>query len=186
MSDENQGAPAGAAPGANPTADPAKAPSLNIVGQYIKDLSFENPGAPASILANAAQPQISIGVSVAAKKQADNVYASEITINVKAEREKTLLFSVELVYGGIFRMSNMNDTQIYQVAMVECPRMLFPFARQVLSNVTQAGGFPPVLMEPIDFGALLLQNLKAQQAAKAASGDQQTAPDAGSETPTVN
>ena len=98
------------------------------------------------------------------KKQADDVYAVEITLNAKAEREKTVLFNVELIYGGVFRIRNVPETQLAPLLLVECPRLVFPFARQVLANVTQQGGFPPLLMEPVDFNAIYLQNLRQLQA----------------------
>jgi preprotein translocase subunit SecB len=176
MSDDSQGGDENAnksdapqsAEAAKPTdAANAEAPSLNIIGQYIKDLSFENPNAPGSILPGA-QPKIALNINVTARKQADDVYVSELTINAKAERDDAVLFSVELVYGGLFRLQNVPEAQIYPLVMVECPRMIFPFARQILTNITQAGGFPPLMMEPVDFGALLRQNLVAQQKQQAA------------------
>lgn len=153
--------PAAAAPGA----------SFNILGQYIKDLSFENPNAPASNLAGGNQPNFSVAINVNAKKQSDDVYAVELMVNAKAEREDNVMFNVELVYGGVFRVQNVPENQLPPLLMIECPRMLFPFARQVLSNVTQAGGFPPLLMEPVDFVAIYQQNLQqAAQANQAANG----------------
>lgn len=135
-------------------------PSLNIVGQYIKDLSFENPNAPASLNAGNA-PQISISINVGAQKQQDELYAVELTINAKAEREEKVLFSVELVYGGLFSIKNFPENQLHPLVMIECPRLIFPFARQLLATVTQSGGFPPLLMEPVDFSSIYRQNLEA-------------------------
>lgn len=154
------------------SADPTNvaAPSMNLIGQYIRDLSFENPGAPASILGGAGQPGFSVNINVAVKKQADDVYAVELTLNAKAEREKTVLFNVELVYGGVFRLRNVPENQLPPLLMVECPRLIFPFARQVLASVTQQGGFPPLLMDPVDFLQIYRQNLSnlaAQQQAPA-------------------
>jgi preprotein translocase subunit SecB len=165
MADET---PTGAAPqtGAN-----ANAPALNIIGQYIKDMSFENPKAPQSILAGSGQPRFNVAINVGVNKQADEVYAIELTINAKAERESGVLFNIELIYGGLFRLKNWPEQQLSLVLMIECPRILFPFARQVLASVTQAGGFPPLLMDPVDFAAIYRQNLaqlQAQQKAGAA------------------
>jgi preprotein translocase subunit SecB len=150
MADENQGA---AAP------QPGNAPSMNLVGQYIRDLSFENPGAPATLLAGGANPAFNVSISVGVKKQNDEIYAVELTLNAKANREETVLFNVELVYGGIFRLKNVPEAQMSPLLMVECPRLIFPFARQVLASVTQQGGFPPLMMEPVDFSAIYRQNL---------------------------
>jgi preprotein translocase subunit SecB len=150
MADDNQGA---VAPQAN------TAPSMNLVGQYIKDLSFENPGAPASIMLGGGNPAFNVSISVGVKKQADDLYAVELTLNAKANREDNVLFNVELVYGGVFRLRNIADAQLSQLLMIECPRLIFPFARQVLASVTQQGGFPPLMMEPVDFATIYRQNL---------------------------
>lgn len=158
---------------ADSTAAPAK-PSYSLVGQYIRDLSFENPGAPASVLAGGPQPQFSVGINVGVKKQADDLYAVEITLNAKAEREAKTLFQVEMVYGGLFRIRNVPEDQLAPLLMVECPRMLFPFARHALANTVQIGGFPPLMMDPVDFQALFLQNVRTlqqqQQQAPAGNG----------------
>lgn len=156
MADDNQGA---AAPQAN------TAPMMNLVGQYIRDLSFENPGAPASIMLGSGAPAFNVSISVGVKKQADDLYAVELTLTAKANREATVLFNVELVYGGVFRLRNIVDAQLSQLLMIECPRLIFPFARQVLASVTQQGGFPPLMMEPVDFATIYRQNL-ANLAAK--------------------
>lgn len=146
---------------AAPAAKPGEGPALNIVGQYIRDLSFENPGAPGSITSGSGSPSFNVGINVQVKKQSDDIYAVELTTNAKAEREGTLLFNIELVYGGLFRLRNVPENQLPPLLMIECPRLIFPFARQVMANVTQAGGFPPLLMEPVDFVSIYQQNLAA-------------------------
>ena len=142
-------------------------PSFNLIGQYIRDMSFENPGAPGSIMLGGPNPNFQVGINVGVKKQADDIYAVEITLNAKAEREKNVLFNVELIYGGVFRMKNIPENQLAPLLLVECPRLIFPFARQVLATITQQGGFPPLMMEPVDFNAIYLQNLKPLQDAQA-------------------
>lgn len=161
MADENQGA---AAP------QPGTAPSMNLVGQYVRDLSFENPGAPGSILNGGGNPAFNVSISVGVKKQTDDLYAVELNLKAKANRDEALLFNVELVYGGVFRMKNIAEAQLSTLLMVECPRLIFPFARQVLANVTQQGGFPPLMMEPVDFLAIYRQNLAALAAKQQAEG----------------
>ena len=104
------------------------------------------------------------------KKQADDLYAVELLLNAKAQRESTVLFNVELAYGGVFRVKNIPENQLAPLLMVECPRLVFPFARQVLANTVQQGGFPPLMMEPVDFQALYVQNLKKLQAAQQGNG----------------
>ena len=140
-------------------------PSMSLIGQYIRDLSFESPGAPGSIMLGSGNPTFSVNISVGVKKQADDIYGVEITLNAKADRDKGVLFNVELVYGGVFRIRNVPDARLPELLMIECPRLIFPFARQVLASVTQQGGFPPLMMEPVDFSQLYLQNLKSLEAA---------------------
>jgi len=149
----------------------AAAPSMNLIGQYIRDLSFENPGAPASIMASGANPTFQVSINVGVKKQADDIYAVELTLNAKADRDNAVLFAVELVYGGVFRFRNIADAQLAQLLMIECPRLTFPFARQVLASVTQQGGFPPLMMEPVDFAAIYRQNLAALAAQQSVPGE---------------
>lgn len=162
MAEDNAAAPA--------ATNAANTPSFSLIGQYIRDLSFENPGAPTSMLGGGAGGPAGLNISVGVKKQADDVYAVELTLVAKAEREKTVLFNVELVYGGVFRLKNVPEAQLPPLLMIEGPRLIFPFARQILANVTQQGGFAPLMIEPVDFTQLYRQNLaniSAQQAAGA-------------------
>lgn len=152
---------------ADETSEAANAPSMSLIGQYIRDLSFESPGAPDSIMLGSGDPTFSPSISVGVNKQAEEIYAVEITLNAKAERNDSVLFNVEIVYGGVFRISNVPDERLAELVMIECPRLIFPFARQVMASVTQQGGFPPLMLEPIDFAALYMQNLKAIQAREA-------------------
>ena len=134
--------------------------SINILGQYIKDLSFESPDAPNSILPGA-NPTIDIKLNVGAKAQEEHVFAVELNISASAERDGKKLFNVELVYGGVFRVEGFPENEMHPLLMIECPRLIFPFARQTISNVTQAGGFPPLMMEPFDFARVYRDNLRA-------------------------
>ncbi len=157
---------AASAPSATPEAGQQLAPSLSLLTQYIGDLSFENPDAPDSIISGSGAPQISISINNQVKKrEADDSYIVELALNAKAEREGKVLFNVELVYCGVFRIQNVPENQLAPFLMIECPRLLFPFARQILAQVTQNGGFPPIMMEPVDFAAIYRQNLEnmAQQ-----------------------
>ena len=151
----------------------ATAPTLQLVGQYVRDLSFENPGAPGSILTGTGTPNFNVAINVGVKKQADDMFAVELTLTAKAERAEAVLFNVELVYGGVFRIKGANDQQMAPMLMIECPRLIFPFARQVLAQVTQQGGFPPLMMEPVDFTQIYRQNIQrlAQQNAGASGTD---------------
>lgn len=158
-------------PTATPNATGQTAPSFTLVGQYIRDLSFENPGAPGSMLQGGAGGPANLNISVGVKKQADEIYAVELTLTARAEREKTVLFNVELIYGGVFRVRNVPEAQLPLLLMVEGPRLIFPFARQVLASVTQQGGFAPLMVEPVDFMRLYQQN-----AANLANKDAAAAP----------
>lgn len=160
MADTPENTTPEAAAGAAKT-EAATQPSLNILSQYIKDLSFENPGAPKSLIGNSEAPEINISVNVGAEKVEDDVFAVELTLVSKAERSGDVLFNCELVYGGVFRIAGFSDEQIHPVVMIECPRMIFPFARQVFAAVTQQGGFPPLMLDPVDFASIYAQNIKA-------------------------
>lgn len=173
MADDTQGQ--GGAPAGNaqqPNQGPA--PSFGIAGQYIRDLSFESPNAPGALQASQTAPNSQVNISVQVKKQSDELYAVELNLNVRTEREGTLLFAVELVYGGLFRLQNMPEAQVAPLLMVEAPRLLFPFARQILATVTQQGGFPPLMMEPVDFAALYRRNLAALAERRKAEEGQST------------
>jgi len=145
---------------ADDTAQTAQ-PTMNMLGQYIRDLSFESPGAPGSIMLASGNPQFAINLDIDVRKQADEVYAVELKLGAKADRDNGVLFAVELVYGGVFRVRNVVEPQLSQLLMIECPRLIFPFARQVLASITQQGGFPPVMMEPVDFAQFYLQKMRA-------------------------
>lgn len=138
----------------------AKQPVFQLLSQYVKDLSFENPNAPNSVMTVAGNPNFDVKVNVQVKRAADDLYAVELTLLAKASSQETVLFDIELVYGGAFRAKNIPDDQLPPLLMIEAPRLLFPFARQVLANASQSGGFPPLMMEPVDFAALYRRNLE--------------------------
>lgn len=148
----------------------APAPAISILAQYVSDLSFENPNAPASVMPSTVAPNFNLQINVGVKKQTDEVYAVELTLTARGERESQLLFNVEMVYGGVFRIRNVPEAQIGPWLAIECPRLIFPFARQALANVVQSGGFPPLLMDPVDFAGLYRQNVERMAAQQAAPG----------------
>ena len=150
MSSTN-GGPA-SAPNAN------TAPQLMVLGQYVKDLSFENPNAPAS-LAQTSQPQINISVNVTAKPLSETDAEVELRLEGKAEAAGTLMFNIELVFAGVFRTQNIPQEQLQPLMLIECPRLLFPFAREIIATAVRNGGFPPLMLDPIDFVALYQQRL---------------------------
>ena len=150
------------------------APSLNILTQYIKDLSFEVPGAPSSLRAREKGPEISIGVNVNANPHGED-YDVNLSINGKAVAGDETLFVVELVYGGVFRLQNFKREHMLPVLFIECPRILFPFARQIVSDVTQSGGFPPLRIDPIDFAQMFQRRMAEEAARQKVAADQQGA-----------
>lgn len=137
---------------------------LNIIGQYVKDLSFENPGAPRSLGPREQAPSININVNVNANPLSEQDYDVLLTLNARAEADKKVLFAAELVYGGIFRLTGFPREHVLPVLFIECPRLLFPFARQIIAECTRNGGFPPLMIDPIDFGQMFQQRLAEEQA----------------------
>ncbi|MDP6239047.1 MAG: protein-export chaperone SecB [Alphaproteobacteria bacterium] len=128
-------------------------PQLLIRTQYVKDLSFENPHAPASLRESAA-PQIEISVSVNGKSMEGDDHEIELILTASAKRGDEVAFVAELTYAGVFHLSGFTPEQLHPLVMIECPRHLFPFARRVLADCTRDGGFPPLMLDPIDFLAL--------------------------------
>lgn len=156
----------GGAPNGGPV-DPNNAPSLSVLAQYLKDLSFENPRAPASYQSNAA-PQIEVNIDIKARNLAGDQFEVELSVVANARRESEPVFVVEATYAGVFQLRNLPQDQIEPITMVECPRLLFPYLRQVVSDATRNGNYPPLLIDPIDFFALYMQN--AQRSGQRAEG----------------
>jgi preprotein translocase subunit SecB len=145
-------------------AAPASAPQMKILGQYLKDLSFENPHAPQSLNAQTGQPEISISVNVNARTLSATDYEVELHLEAKASHEQKVVFAADLLYAGVFRLENIPQEALHPVVLIECPRMLFPFARQVLADATRNGGFPPLMLDPIDFAGMYQKRLAQSQA----------------------
>jgi len=149
---------------------PGGAPQLMVLAQYTKDLSFENPNAPQSLGQNT-QPQINITVNVGAKQLGGTDFEVELRLEGKAETSGSVMFNIELVFAGAFRIQNVPQDNLQPVLMIECPRILFPFAREIIATSVRNGGFPPLLLDPIDFFALYQQRLtQAQPGMAGASG----------------
>ena len=142
-------------------------PQLSVLTQYVKDLSFESPGAPLSLRPREKSPAININVNVQANPIAETDYDVNLTLTAKAEDDEgKVLFNVELVYGGVFRIAGFKQEHMLPVLFVECPRLLFPFARQIISECTRNGGFPPLMIDPVDF-AQMFQRRMAEEQSKA-------------------
>ncbi len=149
---------------ANENEQGKQSPSLNILAQYTKDLSFENPGAPRSLQSRDKAPAININVNVNTNPLSETDYDVVLTLNVEAKDGEKVVFAAELVYGGIFRVTGFPQEHMLPVLFIECPRLLFPFARQIIADVTRNGGFPPLMIDPIDFAQMFTQRMAQEQA----------------------
>ena len=154
------GAPAG------PNAQGAT--SFVVLAQYLKDLSFESPRAP-DIFQTLQSPQMDVNVDVNARTIGPDQYEVELSVSAKASHNNESVFIVEASYAGAFEIKNLPREQLEAVMLVECPRLLFPFMRQIISDATRNGNFPPLMLEPIDFMAIYIANKQRQQQAGASA-----------------
>jgi len=138
------------------------APQLNVLAQYIKDFSFENPNAPMSLQQQSQAPAINIQINVNAKPAGTEIEV-ELKLEGRAEVAGSALFAFELTYAGVFRIQNVPQESMSALVMIECPRLLFPFAREIIATATRDGGYPPLLIDPIDFVALYRQKMAELQ-----------------------
>ncbi|WP_188054635.1 protein-export chaperone SecB [Sphingosinithalassobacter sp. CS137] len=145
------------------------APTAGVVSQYVKDFSFENPNAP-GVYQQQGQPGFDVQFNIGSNRVGEDLFEVVLKIDVRAEMEKQLAFVVDLSYAGLFAIRNFPQEQIEPFLLGEAPRILFPFARRVLADAVRDGGFPALMLEPIDFHGLYLQQ-KAQ-----AQGQQPQAP----------
>ena len=167
MASTNGGAPPAGAAEAN-----AAAPQLNVLGPVRQGPVVREPERAASIQQQQQQPKINIQINVNAKPLAEHDFEVELKIEGRAEVPNMLLFSFDLLYAGIFRILNVPQENLHAMVMIECPRLLFPFAREIIANAVRNGGFPPLLIDPVDFVSLYRQRIgrgAAQPARRAAS-----------------
>jgi preprotein translocase subunit SecB len=153
------GGPQGAAPGAAPAPE---SPQLSVLAQYIKDFSFENPNAPRTLQATQ-QPAISVQINVEVNPLSETDFEVALKIDGRADAQGNILFAFELVFAGVFRIQNTAPEHVHPLVMIECPRLLFPFAREIVSSAVRNGGFPPLLIDPVDFVGLYRQKLAEMQ-----------------------
>ena len=146
----------------------APPPQLNVLAQSTKDLTFENPNAPGSLAPQAQPPQINIQINVGASNIAENEFEVTLSVEGKAESAGKLMFSFDLAYAGVFRIVNVPAENLHPLVMIECPRLLFPFAREIIATSVRDGGFPPLMLDPVDFVSLYRQNLERQASAQQA------------------
>lgn len=138
-------------------------PQVGILAQYVKDLSFENPNAPA-VFQWQGQPQMDVQVNIGVSGVGEDVHEVVLKIEVEAKSEQGVAFRCEALYAGLFALRNIPEEQLQPFLLAEAPRLLFPFARQVISSAVTDGGFPPLLLDPIDFAGLYMQSAAQQQA----------------------
>ena len=150
MSDIIQGGP-----GAIPEGE-AQPPNIRILAQFIRDLSFENPRAPDSLGMAGQGPQMDVGVEMNARGRNDGFFEVDLKLTASAQKDGAALFHCELLYGGLFQINGVAGEDMEVVLMTECPRYLFPFARQIVAEMSAQGGFPPFMLDPIDFAAIYL------------------------------
>jgi preprotein translocase subunit SecB len=142
---------------------PENPPQLNVLAQYIKDFSFENPNAPRSLSAPQQAPQLNIQINVGANSLSPTDVEVTLNLEGKADGANGVLFSFELAFAGIFRIQNVPQEHLQAVIMIECPRLLFPFAREIVATAVRNGGFPPLLLDPVDFVGLYRQRMAELQ-----------------------
>lgn len=155
---------------ADDAAETQDLPPILIGAQYIKDLSFENPQGPEVLVSMSDSPQVNIDVNTSARALADDVYEVALFIRGEAKSDDKVVFIVELTYGGIITLNNVPEDSIQPLLLIEAPRHLFPFARGIVANVTRDGGFPPLLINPMDFVALY-NDAQAEQPDQADSAE---------------
>ena len=146
----------GTAPNGNGTGE---GPRMQVLTQYVKDLSFENPGAPMNV---AARPGIDLGVDLQARRVADDHYEVELRLRVSAKAEDKNIFLLELSYGALILAQGVPEDLLQQILLIEAPQFIFRFARRVVADTVRDGGMPPLMIEPIDFAALYRAKTQGQ------------------------
>lgn len=142
----------------------AAVPQITTMSQYVKDFSFENPNAPRSLAPQERQPNIAVQVDVNAQQLGETDFEVTLKLEGSAGEGANTLFKFEVSYCGAFRLINIPQEQVHPVVMIECPRLLFPFVRQIVAEAVHHGGFPPLYLDPVDFAALYMQRMaEAQQ-----------------------
>jgi preprotein translocase subunit SecB len=140
-------------------------PTIRVLAQYVRDLSFENPKAPESLRGGAAAPHIDLSVEIGAQGRDGGLFEIELKMTAAAKRESEPVFHMELAYAGLFQISGVAAEELEPVLMIECPRYLFPFARRLFADLSAEGGFTPLMLDPIDFAAIYMARRAQAQAA---------------------
>jgi preprotein translocase subunit SecB len=141
-----------------------EAPQVAAIAQYIKDLSVENPSSP-QVYQWGEQPQLDVQFNINVNKASDEVHEVVLKIDATARSQSGVHFVIDLSYGGLFALRNIPEDALAPFLLIEAPRLLFPFARQIVAGATQDLGFPPLMLDPIDFASIYMAQLEQQQAA---------------------
>jgi preprotein translocase subunit SecB len=165
----------------NGSGDNSSEPQVSILAQYIKDLSVENPSAP-QVFSWQTQPALDVQFNIAVNPAGENVHEVVLKIEISARSENGPHFMVDLSYAGLFGLRNLPDEALQPFILIEAPRLLFPFARQIIAEAISNTGFPPLLLDPIDFTSAYMAQLQAQQG-DGAQGQTQSAEGSGEEGP---
>jgi preprotein translocase subunit SecB len=161
MADATKGGKKNGQPG-----DPERAPpapiEVQVLGQYIKDLSFENPSIGKLLEGPGENPNISVEVNVGAGRKAPDIYESGINFKAHASNKTGIIYDLELLYTGLFKIKNIPEHALEPFLLINCPTLIFPFLRRLVADITREGGFPPLLLDPIDFAGLFVRRQQAQ------------------------
>ncbi len=139
-------------------------PMLQVLAQYTKDLSFENPNAPESLRSGLAAPSVNINIEIGRQMLSDDTVEVVLMLKCDARRDDQIAFIAEVEYAGLFAFQGIGVEEVQPLIMIECPRLLFPFARQIMAEITQNGGFPPIMLEPPDFAAMFRDEMMRRAA----------------------
>ena len=149
----------------NGSGDPTTGPQAATLAQYVKDLSIENPNSP-QVYQWTDQPRVDVQFNINVDRVSDEVHEVVIKLDVSARSDSGVQFMVELAYAGLFGLRNFPEEQLQPFLLAEAPRLLFPFARRIIADMVQDGGFPPLMLDPVDFVGLYRQNMERQMAAQ--------------------
>jgi preprotein translocase subunit SecB len=155
---ENNGTNGGAHPG-----DSSTQPQVNVIGQYIKDLSFEAPDTQRFFRGPGKNPNLQLNFNVQVNKLQEGAFEVALTLEGEAKSEEGVLYNIELIYAGAFALRNLPEEAIHPLLFIQAPALLFPFARRLVADLTREGGFPPLLLDPIDFGGLYQRRVETGQ-----------------------
>ncbi|MGA7328809.1 MAG: protein-export chaperone SecB [Rhodomicrobium sp.] len=158
---ENNGTNGGSSPNRAP--DSGNQPLVNVLGQYIKDLSFECPDAARLFRGPGKNPNLQINFNVEARNLQEDAFEVSLSLDGEARSDDGILYKIELVYAGAFVLKNLPQEAIQPILFIECPALLFPFARRIVADLSREAGFPPLLLDPIDFGTLFRRRTEMGQ-----------------------